>query len=60
MTVPQVRMGLAMMLQRALDCGQPRRIARNATRRLQRNEKARLYHYKRRNCLAPLRAHQRC
>lgn len=60
MTVPQVRIGLAMMLQQSLGCGHPQTIARNATRRLERNEAARFYHYKRRKCLAPLREHQRC
>ena len=58
-TVPQIRQGLAMLLHRACRCGDPDRVAFDRTRRLQRNESARLYHHKRRNLLAPLRIHQR-
>jgi hypothetical protein len=57
--IPQIRQGLAMLLHRACRCGDPDRVARDRTRRLQRNESARLYHHKRRNLLPPLRIHQR-
>ena len=55
MTVPQVRMGLALILRRASGCDTPSRVARERTRRLERNEAARFYHYKARNQLAPLK-----
>ena len=55
MTVPQVRMGLALILHRASRCDTPIRVARERTRRLERNEAARFYHYKARNHLAPLK-----
>jgi hypothetical protein len=59
MTVPQVREAIAMMLHRALGCDRPERLRRNMTRRLQRNELARFYHWKSRKRLAPLRVQQR-
>jgi hypothetical protein len=55
LTVPQVRMGLELILHRASDCDAPSRVARERTRRLERNESARFYHYKARNQLAPLK-----
>jgi hypothetical protein len=55
LTVPQVRMGLALILHRASGCGSPSLVARERTRRLERNESARFYHYKARNQLAPLK-----
>ncbi len=55
LTVPQVRMGLALILHRASRCDTPVRVARERTRRLERNESARFYHYKARNQLAPLK-----
>lgn len=58
-TVPQVRALLASSLHRKLDCDHPEIIARKATRRLQRNEIARFYHWKKRKRLAPKRIHQR-
>jgi hypothetical protein len=48
-------LGIAALLRRALDYDGPARIARNATRRLQRNEQARLYHWKKHNRLPPRR-----
>jgi hypothetical protein len=48
-----------MLLHKACRCGEPERVARERTRRLQRNELARFYHWKRCNHLAPLRIHQR-
>jgi hypothetical protein len=50
---------LALLLHRKLNCDHTERICRNATRRLQRNETARFYHWKKRNRLAPKRIHQR-
>ena len=55
LTVPQVRMGLALILHRASRCDTPARVAEERTRRLERNEAARFYHYKARNQLAPLK-----
>ena len=55
LTVPQVRMGLALILHRASRCDAPSRVARERTRRLERNEAARFYHYKAHKRLAPLR-----
>lgn len=55
LTVPQVRMGLALILHRASRCDTPSRVAREQTRRLARNELARFYHYKAHKQLAPLR-----
>jgi hypothetical protein len=44
-----------MLLHEALGCDKPERLRRTMTRRLQRNEQARLYHWKSRNRLAPTR-----
>jgi SRSO17 transposase len=55
LTVPQVRMGLALVRHRASGCGAPAGVARERTRRLERNESARFYHYKAHNRLAPLK-----
>ena len=59
MTLPQIREGIAMLLRAAWDCDTPAKIARHKTRRLIRNEQARLYHHKTRNRLPPLRVNQR-
>ena len=48
-------MGLALILHRASGCDAPARVARERTRRLERNESARFYHYKSRKQLAPLK-----
>ena len=58
-TVPQVRHIIASLPRKHLNVDSPEQIARHATRRLTRNEEARLYHNKQRNCLAPKRIHQR-
>lgn len=58
-TVPQIRALLASSLHRKLHCDHPETIARQAARRLQRNEIARFYHWKKRKRLAPKRIHQR-
>ena len=55
LTLPQVREGLAMILHEASGCAGLERIARERTRRLQRNEMARFYHWKKHNLLAPLK-----
>jgi len=44
-----------MLLHEASHCGGADRIARERRRRLERNEEARYYHYKKRNHLPPLR-----
>lgn len=59
LTVPQVRQMIALSLQREWNLSHPAAIANSTTRRLQRNEEARFYHYKQRNCLPPLRSQQR-
>jgi SRSO17 transposase len=58
-TVPQVRTILASLLHRKLNCNHPDFICRHTTRRLQRNETARFYHWKQRKRLAPRRINQR-
>ena len=55
-TVPQVREGLAMIFHKAQVSGGAEQIRRESTRRLQRNELARFYHWKQHNLLAPLRS----
>ncbi len=60
MTVPQIRQTIARLLRNALLLDHHERIARDATRRLQRNELARFYQHKKRNSLPPKRIHQRC
>ena len=59
MTVPQIRQTIARLLRNALELDHHERIARDATRRLQRNELARFYQYKKRNSLPPKRIDQR-
>jgi SRSO17 transposase len=59
-TVPQVREGLAKLLREACGCYDPERIAREATRRLERTALARFYRWKQRNRLAPLRVKLLC
>jgi hypothetical protein len=54
MTFPQLRALIAKLLHAASRCHLPARIARECTKRLQRNQLAKFYHYKRRNLLAPL------
>jgi hypothetical protein len=46
LTVPQVRAGLAMIFRKACRCDTEARGARERTRWLERNELARLYHFK--------------
>ncbi len=54
-TVPQVRAGLALLLEAACGPYDAERIARRTHRQNVRNELARFYHWKRRNLLAPRR-----
>ena len=58
-TFPQVREAIALLLHSASQCDGPIRIARERTRRLQRNQLARYYHHKQRNLLAPLASERR-
>jgi SRSO17 transposase len=58
-TVPQVRAGLALLLDEACGAYTPGRIARLCTRRLLRTALARFYAWKALGRLAPLRTHQR-
>ena len=45
MTVPQIRVGIAVVLYNAYQCGTTSRLLHEQARRLQRNELARLYTY---------------
>jgi SRSO17 transposase len=54
-TLPQVRAGLALLIEAACDPYNAERIARRTQRQTTRNELARFYHWKRRNLLAPRR-----
>lgn len=58
-TVPQVRIIFAALLHRKLRCDHPDFICRQTTRRLQRLETARFYHWKHRKRLAPKRSQLR-
>ena len=55
----QIREGISSILHRAYQCGTHSRILHERERRLNRNELARLYHWKRRNRLAPLNITER-
>jgi hypothetical protein len=46
LTVPQVRVLIAAVLDQALGCQRPERLRRTRTRRLERNEEARCYHWR--------------
>jgi hypothetical protein len=52
-------MGIAVILYNVYQCGTTSRMLHEQTRRLQRNELARLYHWKQRNLLAPLNREKR-
>jgi SRSO17 transposase len=58
-TVPLVRLGLALLLREAIGSYDPERIARCCTRLAQRSALARFYAWKQRGRLAPLRVNQR-
>src|SRR5438128_521708 len=53
LTWPQVRYGLSVLLMEALCTFSIASICRQVQRQLMRNELARLYHYRTRNCLPP-------
>ena len=59
LTVPQLRVLLAGVLNRMLGCQRPTHIRRTTNRRLRRNEEARLYHWRQRKRLPPRRFDQR-
>jgi hypothetical protein len=59
LTVPVLRVLIAGLLNRVLKAHPPTRMLRTANRRLERNEEARLYHWRQRNRLPPLRFDQR-
>ena len=58
-TVPQIREGISAILHRLCGCATPSRIIRECQLRLQRNELARLYHWKQRKRLVPLNINKR-
>jgi SRSO17 transposase len=53
LTLPQVRYGLSVLLMEALCTFSIASICRQVQRQFMRNELARLYHYRTRNCLPP-------
>ena len=59
LTVPQVRVLIAAVLNQALGYQRPERLRRTMNRRLERNEQARFYHWRRRKRLPPRRFDQR-
>ena len=59
MTLPQIRAGIAVILYKVFQCGTTSRMLHEQARRLQRNELARLYHWKQHNRLAPLNLDKR-
>lgn len=58
-TVPMVRLGLALLIREAVGSYDPARIARHITRLAVRSTLARFYAWKERGLLAPLRVNQR-
>ena len=58
-TLPQIRQGIAMILRDVFQCGTMSPMLKERQKRLQRNELARFYHWKRRNLLAPLNLYKR-
>ena len=59
MTLPQIREGIALILHQACQCGTLSRLLHEREKRLQRNELARLFHWKQRHRLAPLNIYKR-
>jgi hypothetical protein len=53
LTLPQVRYGLSVLLMEALCTFSIASICRQVQRQLMRNELARFYHYRTRNCMPP-------
>ena len=58
-TLPQIRQGLALILYEAFQCGTITHMLWECQKRLQRNELARFYPWKRHNLLAPLNLYKR-
>ena len=58
-TVPLIRLGLALLLRQAVGSYDPERIARRITRLAERTAMARFYAWKTRGRMAPLRVNQR-
>ena len=58
-TLPQLRQGLALILNEGLQCGTLSQRLQVCQQRLQRHELARFYHWKQRNLLAPLHLYKR-
>jgi hypothetical protein len=59
MTGPQRHTGIAVILYNVYQCGTTSRLLHEQTRRVQRNELARLYHWTQRHLLAPLHREKR-
>jgi hypothetical protein len=59
MTLSQIREGIALILRQVCQCGALSRLLHEREKRLQRNELARLYHWKQRNQLLPLNIDKR-
>jgi hypothetical protein len=59
MPLPQIREGIALIWHEVCQCGALPRLLQEREKRLQRNELARLYHWKQRNQLAPLNIDKR-
>ena len=58
-TLPQIRQGIALILHEAFQCGTMSQRLKECQKRLQRNELARFYHWKKHNLLAPLNLYKR-
>ena len=58
-TLPQIRQGIAVIVYEASRCGTSAHMLHERQKRLQRNELARFYHWKKRNLLVPLNLYKR-
>jgi hypothetical protein len=58
LTLPQVRYGLSVMLMEVFCTRSISYICRQVQRQLMRNELARFYHYRTRNCIPPRKLHR--
>jgi hypothetical protein len=54
-----MRQGIALILHEAFQCGAMSQRLKECQKRLQRHERARFYHWKQRNLLAPLNLYKR-
>jgi hypothetical protein len=59
LTLPQIRQGIAMIVHEAFQGDTMPSMLKERQRRLQRNELARLYHWKQRHRLSPLNLDKR-